>query len=89
MGRVGAECEIYPPEGEWADPSIEHAAELMRRVYENPQEAGERAARAAQDVAESLSPEASGGAMRRRLQELAGISGDYVDATLRRTSIHS
>ena len=39
IGRVGPECEIYPPEGEWAEPSVEHAAELMRHVYENPQEA--------------------------------------------------
>jgi hypothetical protein len=89
IGRVGPECEIYPPEGEWADPSIEHAAQLMRRVYENPQEAQRRAAKAARDIAESLSPEVTGGAMRRRLQQLAGISGDYVDAPPRRTSIHS
>ncbi len=56
IGRVGPECEIYPPEGEWADPSVEHAAELMRRVYEQPREAERRGARAAQDIARELSP---------------------------------
>ena len=28
IGRVGPDCEIYPPEGRWAQPSVEHAAEL-------------------------------------------------------------
>jgi Glycosyl transferases group 1 len=75
IGRVGPECEIYPPEGEWADPSVEHAAELMRRVIEDPAEAQHRGARAAQDIARTLSPEATGAAMRERLQQLAHGSG--------------
>ena len=44
IGRVGPDCEIYPPEGEWADPSIEHAAELMRRVFSEPAEAAAKGA---------------------------------------------
>ena len=72
IGRVGPDCEIYPPEGEWADPVVEHAAELMRRVYGDPKAAARRGARAAEDIARELSPEATGAAMRRRLQELAG-----------------
>jgi hypothetical protein len=72
IGRVGPECEIYPPEGEWADPSVEHAAKLMREVYSDREEAARRGARAAEDVARMLSPEATGAAMRARLQELAG-----------------
>jgi hypothetical protein len=69
--RVGPECEIYPPEGEWAQPSVEHAAELMRHVYENPQDAARIGARARADIARALSPDATGAAMRRRLEELA------------------
>jgi Glycosyl transferases group 1 len=72
IGRVGPECEIYPPEGEWADPSIEHAAQLMRAVYEDPAEAARRGAQAAEDIARMLSQEATGAAMRRRLEELSG-----------------
>jgi len=72
IGRVGPDCEIYPPEGEWADPDVEHAAELMRRVHDHPEEAARRGARAAEDIARTLSPQATGAAMRRRLQELAG-----------------
>jgi Glycosyl transferases group 1 len=72
IGRVGPECEIYPPEGEWADPSVEHAAQLMRAVYDDPAEAARRGAQAAKDIARTLSPEATGAAMRRRLEELSG-----------------
>lgn len=70
IGRVGPDCEIYPPEGEWAQPSVEHAAELMRHVHEHPAEAAQVGERARQDVLRSLSPEATGAAMRSRLQEL-------------------
>jgi glycosyltransferase involved in cell wall biosynthesis len=73
IGRVGAECEIYPPEGEWADPSIEHAAEIMRMVHGNPEEARRVGARAAQDILRTLSPGKTGAAMRRRLEELARV----------------
>ncbi len=72
IGRVGPDCEIYPPEGEWADPSVEHGAELMRRVYGDPEQAARIGARAREDIARTLSPEATGAAMRRRLEELSG-----------------
>lgn len=71
LGRVGPDCEIYPPEGEWAEPSIEHAAELMRRVYERETEASEKGARARSDIAGRLSPEVTGARMRERLEALA------------------
>jgi Glycosyl transferases group 1 len=72
LGRVGPECEIYPPEGEWAEPSVEHAAELMRSVHEDRAQAARRGEQAARDIERTLSPAATGAAMRRRLQELAG-----------------
>jgi glycosyltransferase involved in cell wall biosynthesis len=71
LGRVGPDCEIYPPEGSWAKPSVEHAAELMRRVVGQPREAAERGAQAREDVAAQLSPRATGEAMHRRLRELS------------------
>jgi glycosyltransferase involved in cell wall biosynthesis len=74
MGRVGPDCEIYPPEGEWAEPSVEHAAKLMRAVHDQPTEAAARGAIAAEEIARTLSPEATGAAMRRRLEQLS--SGD-------------
>ena len=71
IGRVGPECEIYPPEGEWAEPSVEHAAELMRRVYHEREEAARKGAQAAEDVARLLSPAATGKRMRERLEEIS------------------
>lgn len=88
IGRVGPDCEIYPPEGEWAEPSVEHAAELMQRVYEHPEEAAAIGARAREDIAEQLSAQTTGAAMRRRLQELSDQSRADA-APRRRTSIHS
>ena len=72
--RVGPDCEIYPPEGEWADPSVEHAAELMRRVHDEREEAARIGARAREDILRTLSPQATGAAMRRRLEELSAVS---------------
>jgi glycosyltransferase involved in cell wall biosynthesis len=70
LGRVGPDCEIYPPEGTWARPSVEHAAELMRRVVERPEEAAALGARARVDIARELSPQTTGAAMLKRLEEL-------------------
>ncbi len=74
IARVGPDCEIYPPEGEWAEPSVEHAAELMRSVYEDRERAAKLGARAREDIARTLSPRATGAAMRRRLEQLSGGS---------------
>jgi glycosyltransferase involved in cell wall biosynthesis len=82
IGRVGPECEIYPPEGEWAEPSIEHAAQLMRRVVERPDEAAAKGEQAAADVARLLSAEAAGTRMRARLEQLAGGSAAAPDSSV-------
>jgi glycosyltransferase involved in cell wall biosynthesis len=71
MGRVGPDCEIYPPEGEWAEPSVEHAAQLMREVHDHRAAAAARGALAAEEIARTLSPEVTGAAMRRRLEEFS------------------
>jgi hypothetical protein len=76
IARVGPDCEIYPPEGEWAEPSIEHAAQLMRELYSEPTQAAERGARAADDIARTLSAATTGLAMRRRLEQLEGGSSN-------------
>jgi glycosyltransferase involved in cell wall biosynthesis len=72
MTRVGPECEIYPPDGEWAEPSVEHASELMRRVCNDSRGSAEKGARAREDIARLLTPEITGRKMRARLQYLAG-----------------
>ncbi|HTZ64174.1 MAG TPA: glycosyltransferase [Solirubrobacteraceae bacterium] len=74
LGRVGPDCEIYPPDGRWADPSIEHAAELMRRVIERPDEAAALGVRASADIARALSTKVTGAAMRERLEKLDALA---------------
>lgn len=68
---VGPDCEIYPPDGKWADPNIEHAAELMRALHDDPGMATRIGERARSDIDRELSPRSTGAAMRRRLQELS------------------
>jgi hypothetical protein len=52
----------------WAEPSVDHAAELMRRVYEARDEARERGRRARRDLAARFSEDAVGGRIAERLE---------------------
>jgi glycosyltransferase involved in cell wall biosynthesis len=67
---VGQGCEIYPAHGHWADPDLDHAAEVMRRVWERPEEAGAKAARAREDIRRRYAPEVTGPIARARLERL-------------------
>ncbi|HEY3787925.1 MAG TPA: glycosyltransferase, partial [Urbifossiella sp.] len=68
--RIAEEISPYPKGCVWADPSIEHAAEQMRRVYENRSEAAAVAARGRREAAALLCPEAAARRMVQRLQEI-------------------
>lgn len=69
--RVGPDCEIYPAEGSWAEPDLDHAAELMRRVWQRPEEALAKAEQARLDIRSRYAPEVVGGLARARLERLA------------------
>ncbi|HUR86517.1 MAG TPA: methyltransferase domain-containing protein [Solirubrobacteraceae bacterium] len=69
--EVGPEGENYPAQGTWAEPDLDHAAQLMREVWCNQDEARERGARAQRDIADHFSLEAVGEAARARLKRLA------------------
>jgi hypothetical protein len=47
----------------------------MRRVYEDPDEAARLGEQAREDIARTLSAQATGAAMRRRLERLSGGAG--------------
>jgi glycosyltransferase involved in cell wall biosynthesis len=64
---VGPGCEPYPPDSRWAQPSIDHAAELMRRVVDRPEEARERGRRAEARIGADFSLAPRGGALVRML----------------------
>ena len=67
---IPEDCEPYPEGGEWAEPDIEHAASLMRRVYEHPEEALEKGQRARKDLLEQHSPQVRAEQIGRRLAEI-------------------
>ncbi len=62
----------YLPYREWAQPSIPHAAALMREVYENRPEATARGGRAAADIRAHHAPAVVGAEMLRRLEVAHG-----------------
>jgi glycosyltransferase involved in cell wall biosynthesis len=62
---------VYRKGSRWADPSVPAAAEAMRRLVEQPALARSLGERARCEVAETLSLEAYGRRMRKRLIELA------------------
>ncbi|MDQ3723354.1 MAG: glycosyltransferase [Actinomycetota bacterium] len=68
---VGPEGENYPAHGTWAEPDLDHAAQLMREVWENPAQARARGERAQREIAEHFSLEAVGEVARERLKRLA------------------
>ena len=70
---IGPGAPPYPADGEWADPNVEHAAALMRLVFDDPAAATALGKRAAQDIHRTHSPEAAGELMRHRLEHLRGI----------------
>jgi hypothetical protein len=73
LTRVGADCEIYPAEGTWADPDLEAAAAAMRRVVEQPQEARVKGEQAKRRIEELYSPRSVGELIRARLEQLRGL----------------
>lgn len=68
---IGAGNPPYPPDGLWAEPDVDHAAQLMRDVFEHPDEAARRAERAATDIRSSNGLDATGRAMAERLTVLS------------------
>jgi hypothetical protein len=65
----------YPAGARWAEPCIEHAARLMRRVRDNPIWAGELGALARTALRQILSVAAAGRRMADRLHEIRRLAG--------------
>lgn len=67
---VGEGAWPYEPSAEWAEPDVEHAAELMRRVVADPDEAAERTRRGRERIRTQHSLEAAGAHLARRLEAI-------------------
>jgi glycosyltransferase involved in cell wall biosynthesis len=60
----------YPHDFRWAEPDPAHAAELMRKVFDDPEGAAERGRRAAEHMSRVHSPSAGGRTLVERLDEV-------------------
>jgi glycosyltransferase involved in cell wall biosynthesis len=67
---LGRDIPPYGAELEWAEPSISHAAQLMRRLYDDPDGARALGRAAMQSATAKLSVEAAGRASAQRLEEI-------------------
>ncbi len=67
--RIGADASPYPPDGEWAEPDLDHAAELMRAVFRDRQAGIERGRRGAEDIRLTHSPAAAAAWIEARIDE--------------------
>lgn len=75
MTSVGHHSAPYPAKGLWAEPDLQHAASLMRRVYANPDEAAGKGRIAAQELAEKFSLEKCANAVQVRYEQLCSSRG--------------
>ena len=70
MTHVGHGSWPYPPESLWAEPDLDHAAELMRGVFDDPASAAMLGALAAREIARRHDPGTVGAAIGARLREI-------------------
>jgi len=71
--KVGRPIPPYEADLEWAEPSVEHAAQLLRRLYEEPEWAREVGARGKLSAERNLSLEKAGRRMAERLSEINAL----------------
>ncbi len=72
LTAIGPGHDPYPPEAQWAEPDLEHAARLLREVFEDREEAARRGETARADILRDHSARASGDAMAQRLAAIRG-----------------
>ncbi|MBS1861342.1 MAG: glycosyltransferase [Actinobacteria bacterium] len=67
--KIGPEAEPYPPDGEWGEPDLDFAVQVMRGVVADPEKAAMRGRRGAIDIRRTHSPEAAAASIEARLAE--------------------
>jgi glycosyltransferase involved in cell wall biosynthesis len=71
MTPIGDDAPPYPPEGEWAEPDLAHAASLMRQVFDQPEAAARRGRRAAAEIRRTHSVAAARESVVMRVDEVS------------------
>lgn len=74
LTEIGTDNPIYKAGNHWAEPSIEHAASLMRYCFENRHEAALLGAAAKAEVEEKLSLKAAGERMAEQLASVGAFA---------------
>lgn len=74
LTAVGPGSHPYPAKAQWAEPDLNHAAELMRYVYTNQKEATVKGRTAAAELAEKFNPERCAAAVEKRWQALRSLN---------------
>lgn len=67
---------VFQKGNNWADPDVDYAANLMREVVSNPQEAKKVGNRAAKEIKSLLSPVTLGERIRNRLEHIMKMKND-------------
>ncbi|MEO8257510.1 MAG: glycosyltransferase [Acidobacteriota bacterium] len=92
LASASGDCAPYPTGARWAEPDLNHAAQLMRMVYQHPGEAARRADRGRADLLFHHGVMASAAAISSRLAEIrraraaataAAASAPPVDVAMR------
>ncbi|MEG4800593.1 glycosyltransferase [Microcoleus sp. ARI1-B5] len=74
---IEKDCGPYKKGNVWAQPDVEHAADLMRYVFNNYWEAQQIGAIAAEEIKTLLNPQVSGSKIRKRLEYIAEITDNF------------
>jgi|SRR5215218_448396 len=74
LTEIGPGNEPYPEDGEWAQPSVAHAAKLMREVFDHPERARAVGELGRRGIVGTRSPEAAGRELARRLVRVQSFS---------------
>ena len=91
MVPIGPGADPYPEDALWADPDPQHAATLMRVLFDDPDGARRLGATAASDIRRTHSPSAAGEIMRRRLESIraTGRARPSLDPARKRPALAS
>ena len=76
LTELGEDVGPYPAGSAWAEPDVDHAAELMRRVVEQPEEARERGERGRETLSSNHSLERTAEFLREQVPNLHRRAGE-------------
>ncbi|MEG4021865.1 glycosyltransferase [Microcoleus sp. S13C4] len=83
---IEKDCGPYKKGNVWAQADVEHAADLMRYVFNNYREAQEIGAIAAEEIQNLLNPQVTGNKIRKRLEYIAEITDNFQSIPLSGTA---